>query len=258
MFGRLMGVTALALAVVAAQEPPRPTFRTEANYIRVDAFPTRQGTPVTDLTRDEFEVFDQREPQRIEQFERMTIRAAGPQETRVEPNTVREMRTMVASTRARVLVLFLDTYHVDVDGSHNIRKPLVEALDRVIGPEDLVGVMTPEMSPTDITFARKTTTIDGILTRHWTWGERDRLGSEPEDEAYGICYPNVPPSDRCADQNGIAAEMIDRRHEKRTLDALQDLVRFLRGAREERKAILAISNGWLQYRPNDALARRGT
>jgi hypothetical protein len=28
----------------------------------------------------------------------------------------------------------------------------------------------------------------------------------------------------CADQNSIAAEMIDRRHEKRVIDALEDLV----------------------------------
>ena len=82
---------------------------------------------------------------------------------------------MLENPRARVFVLFLDIYHVDVDGSHNIRKPLVDALDRVIGADDLVGVMTPEMSARDITFARKTTTIDGMLTRYWYWGERDRL-----------------------------------------------------------------------------------
>ena len=97
-----------------------------------------------------------------------------------------------------------------------------------------------------------------MLTRYWHWGERDRLiPPDPEDEAYGYCYPNAPktPPPDCSDQNGIAAEMIDRRHEKRTIDALHDLVRYLRGVREERKAILAITNGWLLYRPNGALAR---
>jgi hypothetical protein len=49
--------------------------------------------------------------------------------------------------------------------------------------------------------------------------------------------------------------MIKRRHEKRTMDALEDLVTFLRGVREERKAVLAITEGWLLYRPNPALAR---
>ena len=46
---------------------------------------------------------------------------------------------MAQSSRARLFVLFLDTYHVDVDGSHHIRKPLVDALDRLIGQDDLVG-----------------------------------------------------------------------------------------------------------------------
>src|SRR5262249_27093713 len=66
------------------------------------------------------------------------------------------------------------------------------------------------------------------------------------------CYPQ---SSICMDQNGVAIEMIDRRHEKRSLDALEDLVRSLRGLREERKAILAVSNGWLLFRPNPNLAR---
>src|SRR5690242_9847653 len=35
-----------------AQDQPRPTFRTEANYIRVDVYATtRDGMPVTDLRR---------------------------------------------------------------------------------------------------------------------------------------------------------------------------------------------------------------
>jgi hypothetical protein len=84
---------------------------------------------------------------------------------------------MQASARARLFVLFLDTYHVEIAGSHNIRRPLVDALDRVIGPDDLVGVMTPDMSPTDITFARKTTTIDGILHAPGVSAIRSRIQS---------------------------------------------------------------------------------
>lgn len=239
-------------------QPPQPTFRTEANYVRVDVYPTKDGAPIADLTADDFEVLENGTLQKIEQFERVVVRAAGPQETRIEPNTVAESRSMAESSRARLFVLFLDTYHVDVADSHRIRRPLVEALDRVIGQDDLVAVMTPEMSARDIVFARRTTTIDGFLTRYWHWGERNRVNPpDPEDNEYGFCYPNMPktaPPD-CSDQNGIAAEMIDRRHEKRALDALQDLVRVLRGVREERKAILAITNGWLLYRPNTTLMR---
>jgi len=256
--GRAVGLFAAGCATAAlfAQTPgpPQPTFRTEANYVRVDVYPTRDGAPVADLTRDDFEILDNGQPQTLEQFERILIRAAGPQESRIEPNTVAESRSMLQNPRSRVFVLFLDTYHVDVAASHRIRQPLVRALDNIIGPDDLIGVMTPEMSPNDITFARKTTTVDGLLERYWHWGERGRLNAiDPEDDDYTACYPNT--TGKCADQNGVAEAMIDRRHEKRSLDALQDLVRHLHGVREERKAILAISNGWLLFRPDHNLMR---
>jgi len=253
-----LAVSALAVCVLAQTPAPQqpPTFRTEANYVRVDAYPTKDDAPVTDLTQSDFEILESGTPQKIEQFERVVIKAATPQDTRIEPNTVRESLAMAQNSRARLVVIFLDTYHVEVDGSHNIRKPLVEALDKLIGPDDLVAVMTPEMSATDITFARKTTTIDGFLSRYWDWGQRSRImPPDAIDEDYGACYPNVSAGAPCADQNGVAAEMIDRRHEKLVLDALEDLVNYLRGVREERKAILAISDGWLLFHPNENLAR---
>ena len=133
---------------------------------------------------------------------------------------------MAEHSKARLFVLFLDTYHVDIGASHAIRKTLIDALDRVIGQDDLVAVMTPDMSAADIVFARRTTTIERILTRHWNWGERDSSQPpDPQDRAYAECYPNVNESGasaRCRDQNGVAAEMIDRRHEKLALDALED------------------------------------
>jgi VWFA-related protein len=253
-----LAVSAFAVCVLAQTPAPQqpPTFRTEANYVRVDAYPTKDDKPVTDLAQADFEILESGTPQKIEQFERVVIKASGPQDTRMEPNTVRESLAMAQASRARLIVLFLDTYHVEIDGSRAIRKPLVDALDKLIGPDDLVAVMTPEMSASDITFARKTTTIDGFLTRYWHWGERSRLiPADPVDEEYGACYSNQSAGAPCADQNGIAAEMIDRRHEKLVLDALEELVDYLRGVREERKAILAISDGWLLFRPNENLAR---
>ena len=34
-----------------------------------------------------------------------------------------------------------------------------------------------------------------------------------------------------------------------TIDALQDLVTYLRGVREERKAVIAITDGWRLFQP---------
>ena len=54
---------------------------------------------------------------------------------------------------------------------------------------------------------------------------------------------------------GVAQEMILRRRERQTLEALDRLVQRLRGLREERKAVITISNGWRLFTPNPSLAR---
>src|SRR5262249_52306098 len=76
---------------------------------------------------------------------------------------------------------------------------------------------------------------------------------DPVEQKYCLCYP--PGLDEpAASCSALAREMIARRREKLTLDALRDLVIVLGGAREERKAVLAITQGWTLFRPNSALA----
>ena len=81
---------------------------------------------------------------------------------------------MARDPRARVFVLFLDTYHTGIAGSHRMRTALVTLLNRILGPDDLIGVMTPGMTASDVTLARRTETIEDLLSRHWNWGRRDQ------------------------------------------------------------------------------------
>jgi VWFA-related protein len=253
-----LAIALLATAALSArfQDPPQPTFRGDASYVRVDVYPTIDGAPVADLTRDDFEVFEDNKLQTVSTFEHVTTRGWVPQEQRAEPNTVAQSRELLQNPRSRVFAIFLDTLHVDVDGSRNIRRPLVTALDRLIGPDDLVGVMTPEMSAADLTFARRTTTIEGFLARNWDWGQRNRtIVADPVEQAYQVCYPGALPNP-CKDDRGIADQMILRRREKVSLDAIEDLLRYLGSVRDERTAIIVISDGWLLYRPDASLSRR--
>ena len=237
----------------APDPPQQPTFRTEANYVRVDVYPTIKGVPVDDLRADELQILEDGVPQKIEQFERVVIRGNLPQEARREPETVADSRAMLADPRARVFVLFLDTLHVEQSASRSIRKPLLEMLQRLIGPDDLVAVMTPRMSVADVTFARRTTILEGQLDRAW-WGVRDSsITNDPVEEQYRQCYPADPRSQRTTSE--VAQEMIDRRREKMTLEALENLALFLRNVREERKAIVTVTDGWILFRPNPSLTR---
>ena len=268
VIGALAWFTSAYEAQEKAQQLPR--FRAGASLVRVDVYPTLKGQAVTDLTAADFEVLEDGAPQKVESFELVRVRAGGPQETRREPNTVRESRAMAEDARARIFVIYLDTYFTDIPGSHRIQRPLVNLLDRIVGDDDLFAVMTPDMSARDLALARRSTTMEGYLSKYWFWGQRGRLYPEdPVEQRYLECYPERSAARQCAMPAsntakvsepanfyaGIANEMIQRRREKRVLDGLEDLARHLGGLRDERKAVITISNGWLLFTPNQTLTR---
>lgn len=234
----------------AAQEPTQPRFRGGANLVRVDAYVTADGQTVTDLSAADFEILEDNVPQRVESFERIVPRGPGPQAERREPNSVAESRAMSADPEARVFVLFMDIWHVQIEGSFHAQGPIVRLLNRVIGQDDLVGVMTPEMSARNLTLARRLATLEGILQDNWFWGQRNRLTTlDPREETLRFCYPDV------AETEDIAEALIARRRVGKTLDAIEDLVLHLEGIREERKFVLLLTEGWLLPRADQALAR---
>jgi VWFA-related protein len=255
---RRLGVLLLACVagVAAAAQRPQPasppTFRAGANYVRVDMYATRDGRPLDDLTPADIDLREDGVPQKIEAFEFVRVRTATPEAARIEPNTVAESRQMAADARARVFVIFVDTYNTTFEGSASVRNPLARFLDRVLGPDDLVAVMTPQMSARDLAFARKTTLLIQMLDSNSTWGTKGRQNpTDDREEEYALCYPNRNPVGR---PDRTAAEMIARRREMLTLDAVDDLVTVLGGLREERKAVLTVSEGWMQYGPDPSLA----
>jgi VWFA-related protein len=231
-----------------AQQPPK--FRVEANFVRVDAYPLKDGKPVLDLKAEDFEVFEDGVAQKIESFEHVVVRPAGPQDGRVEVSSQRESQQAAANPRNRVFVIFIDTPHIQFASRQAITEPLIRLLNRILGPDDLVGIMTPEMAASQVVLGRKTQVIEDSLRQNWVWGTRGTILRDERETAYNVCYP---PGLGEGIESGVAKEMIARKQERATLDALEDLVRYLRTIREERKAILTITEGWMLYGENRAL-----
>lgn len=243
-------ISLYALQESPPQQPPTPRFRGGANLVRVDAYISKDGAPVLDLKASDFDVLEDDVPQRVEGLELIQVAPQVPENARVEPNTVAESRQMAENPAARLFVLFLDVWHVQIAGSHHAAKPMINLLDRVIGRDDMVGVMTPEMSARNLTMARKTATIEDMLKNNWFWGERDKTtGTDPREREIEQCYPD---SGETAD---VAGEMIDRRRERKTLDALNDLITYLDGTRDERTFVILLSEGWRLFERNERLAR---
>ena len=221
----------ILLAAVSLRAQSGPNSRTGTNSVRVDMYASRDGQSVDDLQASDVELLEDGVPQTIDAFEHVQIGAPG-------------------SSRARVFIIFLDTYNTQIEGSSTMRLPLIKVLDRIIAADDMVAVMTPEMSPSEMTFGRKTTVISNIMQSDWAWTRRGRTERrDQKDELYDACYPAVG-----ANANTPATEMKARRREKLTLDALDGVVADLGSVRDERKAILTVSDGWVLFRANQDLA----
>ena len=104
------------------QKPQQPTFITRIDSVSVDVIVTdKDGRPVTDLTKADFEVVENKKPQTIDAFK--LIRIDDDQDP--DPARNREIRSLDDQAReaarddVRVIVLFLDDYHTkpgELDG----------------------------------------------------------------------------------------------------------------------------------------------
>ncbi|HQZ40528.1 MAG TPA: VWA domain-containing protein [Vicinamibacterales bacterium] len=236
----------------AVQPAPLPRFRAGANLVRLDAYVSADGQPVSDLIAGDFEVYEDDQPQRVESFAFVEARRPGPATTTTAPtpNSTQEQRAEAQEADARVFVLFLDYWHVGMDGSSRSAAPVSALLDKVVGPNDLVGIMTPDITPQNITLLRRGTGIEHLLGDVWTWGQRDRaITVDPREDDIKGCYPDG------GDTINIAKEMIERRREQKTLQAIESMVNYLDGLREERKFVMLFSEGWVLFGRNDRLGR---
>ena len=271
----LLLASALTSVLAAQEAPARQTqrLRSRVESVLVDVYPTRDGRAVSDLTLADFELLEDGVLQRVEFVERVAVRQPGAQAERAEVTTVGASNDAAADARSRLFVVYLDTYHTPQDrrpdGSQLTKQTanvdvqvgtasaasaglvsnaLSGLLFRLIGPDDLVGLYTPEMPVGAITFTRGTRSVDDFLrTAPW-----QRLGTaeydlEPRERMWRGCYPK-------REQDPMVFEMIARRRQAAALDGLRNLVSHVQGLREGRSAILVVSTGWSLYRRNERLA----
>lgn len=223
----------LALAgtrMAAHQDPQRPPFRSLTNVVRVDAYPTtRDGKIIEGLTADDFEVLEDGVVQKIASFEFVRFPQSNPVEERRDPNSQREGFDLASDPSYRVFVIYLDNLHVDFKGSHHMRAPLINFLNRVLGPKDLFGVITAAHSVNDLMLGQKTDFIEEQLTKHWDWGRGARVLEDDQDLILSAC--------------GLE-QLVQRRRVNEVFNDLEGLMVKLASVREERKNIVLVSDGW--------------
>jgi VWFA-related protein len=225
-------------------------FRGGSAFVLVDVYPQQDGRIVEGLTTKDFQVFEDGKPQAIESFEFVRIEPSRNEAARRDPNYQRDAYVQAANPSNRVFVVFLDTGHVSVFGSHIIRKPLIDALNQLIAETDLFAVMTPAIEPRQMVLGRRMASVEEQLTRHWPWGERNRLTINPDD-------PDEVWLEYCFGTGPYFQEMLGRFREDKTLTSLENLAAFLGAIREARSVVIPITDGWRLYGRDTGLMEMG-
>jgi VWFA-related protein len=256
-FARIAAVALLAALAQAqqgtqssrSQQPPR--FRGGTNLVRVDAFATKNDVPVQDLKADDFEILEDGAPQTINTFEHIAIEPSHQRE-QVDPSSVAQALQLAGDPHHRVFVIYLDTGHVDAIASGAIKEPLIDLMNRVMSDDDLVGIMTPEMDPQQITFARKTDVIERGLRENWAWGRRESVLLDEREKLYDMCFPPIAQVDESSPSD-LVKTMMARRRERMALNSLRDLIYHIEAIRDGRTAVIAVSDGWILYGPDHSM-----
>jgi VWFA-related protein len=219
--------TAQQTAPSTQQPDPQTTFRARVDSVLVDVSVTdKQGRPVTDLTKADFDIRESNKPQTIETFKYVTL-----DDTPVDPRTVPEILSMDDQQREtsrddrRIIVIFLDDYHTHLSSSMRVRGQLANFV-RSLNPHDLVAIATPLMPVTLITFSHD---LDGIASELMTFFGRkyDYTPKYPVEQQLAFLDPQT----------------IEQTRNTVVISALQALCAYLGTLRDGRKTLLYVSEG---------------
>ena len=212
-----------APAQAAGRATRFPSVRDGRTLVRVEAYVTRDGVPVTGLAPSAFTVREDDTDQMPEE-----VLPLGP---RTEAGAV-----------PRRFVVWLDRWHLA--GTPDVAA-IAQLLESVLAAGDEVAVMTHDTRPADLSFSGRGAGLRQSLTDAMAWapGDRDAAGLDLERRCF-------------ADGRGgtaIAEELVARRREQDTLRALNATLAHLEEVREGRTFLMLVSDGWTMFKANDRL-----
>jgi len=153
-WSRLLGLfvfVALAASLAAqSQQVPAsqasqqtPTFKTQVEFVEVDALVTdQQGNFVRDLTKNDFQVFEDGKRQTISTFSLVDIPIERFERPLFSPRPIeRDVQSNERPFDGRVYVLILDDLHVAPQRTARVRTAARQFIEQRLGANDLMAVI---------------------------------------------------------------------------------------------------------------------
>ncbi|MEQ1911885.1 MAG: VWA domain-containing protein, partial [Vicinamibacterales bacterium] len=243
---------ALAAALVAAQQPepqtsdaPPVTFRVEVNYVEVDAIVTdAQGNLVRDLTRDDFELLEDRRAQTITAFslvdiplerEERPLFASMPIEPDVQTNTTGE---------GRLYLIVLDTLHTAPSNVPRVKSAVRQFIERSFGENDVAAVV--------FTGGQTSDSQDFTNNRRLLLAAVDRMIGMKSPGATLSRIEQMSPARQQGDPATDPFEFERAYYARNAMEHIRALSNFMASVRGRRKAMLLVGEG-VEYDFTDIL-----
>ena len=238
-------------APAAPIDQPPVTFRVEVNYVEVDAIVTdAQGTPVTNLAKDDFELFEDGKRQDVASFSLINIPieraerplfASAPIEADVQTNDQIE---------GRIYLIVLDDLHTDVTRTPRVKAAATRFIQSNFGTNDLAAVVFTGRSGDGQDFTNNPrlliNAIDKFSGRKLRSATLERIEGARVDPNTGTLVP------------GDDIEQMDRAFRARSMAAsVRKLAEFMAGVRGRRKSMLLIGEG-VDYNIYEAVGQLGS
>ena len=137
---------ALQTPSLRAQDKPAPpdvTFQVEVNYVDVDVVVTdEKGNLVSDLKREDFEVFEDGKPQKIDTFAYVEIPIEQTNAFVLDGRTVSgDTQSNRQPFAGRLYVIILDDQDVASMRTAQVKKSAKEFVDKYMGANDIAAVI---------------------------------------------------------------------------------------------------------------------
>jgi VWFA-related protein len=217
-----------------------PTFRAQVEYVEVDVLVTdAKGQPVTGLTKDDFQVFEDGKRQNITNFAVVEIPLERPDRPLFQPDPIEpDVATNERPFYGRVYVLVLDDYHTGVLRTQLVKNAARQFIQRNLGSNDLMAITT--------TGGRFAVSQEFTSSRRLLLEAVDRFMGQKLDSA------TLTRTDQFYRQQGLGFandRVLDPLDQERafyarsTLRTIQRVSEWFGGVRGRRKTMLFISEG---------------
>ncbi|MPZ18348.1 MAG: VWA domain-containing protein [Luteitalea sp.] len=231
----------------SAQQPSAAVFRTEINYVEVDVSVTdEKGNFVRSLTQGDFQIFEEKIPQKIATFTEVAIPVDRTETTLFDG---KPLPSDTASNQqpldGRIYVMVLDDVHTHALQSSLVKKAANEFIEKHLGANDIAAVVyTGGRTDAAQEFTSNKLLLEQSVNRFM--GRKIRSATLERLDAYNRQRgTQLPDSSSNRAGKGIQDPLdFERAYNARTsMGSLENIAQYLNNVQGRRKAILFFSEG---------------